>query len=171
MIRPTATFRFDDKGRDRLKAVLQDLGRLKTKVGYPSGGPSTSSIRRNAKGEAMPTPAAHIPVAALAAVHQYGSPARNIPPRPFMTNAWNLCSGELQYVQAGLISQVYRGARTPDEAIKTLGEYFTGQVKRSITEGPFEDLADSTILRKKSSVPLIDTGLMRASVTHVEVEE
>lgn len=140
----------------RIQADMARLSRLVTKVGFPGGG-----VRRPADG---------LPVAAQAAIHEYGAESRGIPPRPFMHQALERNRQELKALKAGILVRIYRGSMDPYFGIKTIGEYLAGKIKESITLGDFKALKPSTILRKGSSRPLIDTGIMRASVTHTETE-
>ncbi len=55
--------------------------------------------------------------------------------------------------------------QTLEIALRKIGIFAVGLVKLKILRGPFVPLARSTIRRKRSSRPLIDTGRMRASIT------
>jgi hypothetical protein len=61
------------------------------------------------------------------------------------------------------------GGITEDQGLEILGLRFVGSIQERISKGIPPKLAQSTIDRKDSSVPLINTGQLRASVTfHVE---
>lgn len=55
-----------------------------------------------------------------------------------------------------------------EQALSRGGAYLEGAIKYTITEGRGEwpELLPKTIARKGSSHPLIDTGKLRASITH-----
>jgi len=60
---------------------------------------------------------------------------------------------------------------TAKQALKELGIYQKDLVQQTITEGDFEPNAPSTIRKKRSDKPLIDTGRMRQSVNYVIKEK
>jgi len=57
-----------------------------------------------------------------------------------------------------LVAEIVKGAITPHEAIETLGQTFVADIKEQITSGQITPPDSySTIERKGSSIPLIDT--------------
>lgn len=56
---------------------------------------------------------------------------------------------------------------TTEEALKDLGVFCKGLVQQEIVDGGFVANKPSTIKKKKSEQPLIDTGHMRQSVDFV----
>lgn len=56
-----------------------------------------------------------------------------------------------------------------DEAVgmERLGLKYVGQIQQRIADGIDPPNADSTIARKKSSTPLIDTGILRSAVSYL----
>jgi hypothetical protein len=104
------------------------------------------------------------PVAMIAAVHEYGSPAQGIPERPFLRVA--IQKNRLKYVRLNRINLVkmLRGQMDVDQALGQLGEIAKGDVVTEIRSGNFTPLKDATIQRKGSSRPLIDTGQMVQSM-------
>lgn len=103
-----------------------------------------------------------------AVVNEYGSKKKNIPSRPFNRKAFDKNKKEINTVIAKLYDQVLKGDRSVKGALSFLGEWYVGVVKKQITSGNFVKNMTQTILRKKSSKPLIHTGEMRNSVTHKE---
>ena len=65
---------------------------------------------------------------------------------------------------------VIQGAITPHRAAQRLGVWAVGQIQLRISAGIAPPNADSTIEKKGSSTPLIDTGQLRSSITN-QVEE
>ena len=55
---------------------------------------------------------------------------------------------------------------TPSKALSIVGEVARADIIQSITDLKAPPNAESTIKQKKSTNPLIDTGLMRRSVTY-----
>lgn len=97
----------------------------------------------------------------VAAVQEFGSPANNIPPRPYFRDMiaakspeWPEAVGDL------LISNDY-------DASKTLGQTgaaIKGQLQQSIATFNGVPLSEATIAKKGSSKQLIDTAVMINSV-------
>lgn len=59
------------------------------------------------------------------------------------------------------------GGGTAEQALKKLGVFGVSLVQEKIESGTFEPNAPSTIRKKRSDKPLIDTGRMRQSVKYV----
>jgi hypothetical protein len=137
----------DKAAIDRLKQRLIQDGRV-VNVGVPEG-----------KHEADGTP-----VAMIAAVHEFGSPSRGIPERPFLRVA--VQRNRLTYIRLNRINLVkmLRGQMTADQALGQLGEMAKGDVQTEIRNGDFAPLKPATIRRKGSSKPLIDTGQIVQSI-------
>lgn len=116
------------------------------------------------------------PVAYVAAIQEYGSGA--IPPRSFMrtTIAEQSQEWSKQFGRASVA--IIKGKIEPAAALEQLGALAAGDVKKKISEISSPPLKESTIaarLRKRAdkktvgklTKPLVDTGIMLASVTHV----
>ena len=89
-----------------------------------------------------------------------------VPARSFI-RAW---FDETQAADRKQIRKVMRaaldGELTQDQALEILGLRFVGSIQERISKGIPPPLAQSTIDRKGSSTPLIDTGQLRSSITH-----
>ena len=138
------------RGGDKLAGYLSDLAKKVTnastlKVGflenatYPDG---TS-------------------VALVAAVQNFGAPSRGIPPRPFFSNMvaqngdqWGPMLGEL----------LQRTDMDAGKALALMGEEIKGELRESIIATNAPPLKPATVARKGHDKPLVDTGLMLASV-------
>lgn len=100
------------------------------------------------------------PVASVAFFNEYGT--IRTPARPFMRNAIEKNSNKwLNQLKNDCVKNVE--SRT---ALARLGELVKSDIMKSITALNAPANAESTIKRKKSSNPLIDTGFMRRSVTY-----
>lgn len=117
------------------------------------------------------------PVAFVAAVHELGSPARGIPPRPFIRPAiadnrqrWllNLASASRAIVAGKLETEV---------ALEMFGLAVVGDIKKSISKVSAPPLSPKTVKAKRRKLadgsgatnldkPLIETGLLLNSVNH-----
>lgn len=106
------------------------------------------------------------PVALVAAVQDFGAPARGIPPRPFFRDMIAERKAEWPAAIAALLkANDYDAARTLDQ----VGEAVAGQLRESIQKAaapPYAPLAPATIKRKGFSKLLVDTGHMLNSVDH-----
>jgi hypothetical protein len=106
--------------------------------------------------------------ASLLFVLSHGSPLRNIPPRPVLEPAIEKGRNLITPHLAESAKAVMDGR--PDAAERELeraGMVASNAVKRYFTEGELAPNAPSTIARKGSDRPLIDTGALRRAVTFV----
>lgn len=97
----------------------------------------------------------------VAAVQEFGSPSRNIPPRPFFRGMieakspeWPKAVGDL------LVSNDYDAQKTLGQT----GEAIKGQLQASIVDFVGEPLKPATVARKGSEKQLVDTGNLLNSV-------
>ncbi len=104
------------------------------------------------------------PLVQVGAVHEFGSPARGIPERSFLRSTMAERRANFVRLNRKNLRLLVRGETDEARALGELGEYATGQVKRRFVVGPFVPLKASTIARKGSSKPLIDTGALRQSI-------
>ena len=77
---------------------------------------------------------------------------------------------ELRIKFAELMKSVVEGKRTKDEILELMGLYCVGQIQKRMADGVPPPNAPSTIKKKGSSTPLIDTGVLRSSISHRVVE-
>lgn len=101
--------------------------------------------------------------------NNYGTFDKNgnphIPARRFMDTGGRRASIELKPLIAKLLKSVNEGKMTSEDAAEIIGLKATAILKKEITEMNEPPNAPETIRKKKSSNPLIDTGLMRQTVT------
>lgn len=148
-------------GGKRVDNAMMALPRAHVVAGFPQGDPK--AMRDNGE----------MSNAALAAIHnavetQYGSPGHNVPPRPFMDGAMKdkTALRELRIMQIGGLRRVMRGTADLKQTMGKIGERMVDAIKDSIRDGNWKANAPSTIARKGSSRPLIDTAQMINSVSH-----
>lgn len=156
---------------DRLPQLMKnvhDLTRKVVLVGVPD-----ERAQREAGDEGEQGPVNN---ATLAFIHQNGSPAANIPPRPFMTEGAKFGQDK---ITAGLkrIGDAALDPKTTTEKLNQLygrlGQDAASAIKRKLTLGPWHELADSTkafrrrIGKRLDMKPLIFTGQLRAAITWV----
>jgi len=102
----------------------------------------------------------------IAAVHEFGAPKRNIPERSVFRSTFDENLNELHRFTDKL-RPLYM--KNPRLALKVLGAWMENKIKDKILTLRTPPNAPSTIARKKSSNPLIDTAQYRQSITAVEV--
>jgi hypothetical protein len=102
-------------------------------------------------------------VALVAAVQEYGSSARGIPPRPFFRNMIAAKQGGWPDAAKGLlVDNNYDATKT----LQKLGEGIKGQLQESISSFDGAPLSPATIKAKGFDKQLIDTGHMLDSVDY-----
>lgn len=129
---------------------LQELKKARVTVGFPKDW--------NAYPDGTP-------VALVAAVHEFGSPRRNIPSRPFFRNALTL---NLNYRKQRKehFALVLKGKVPASTALARLGNVVANDITESIIMLSRPALKDSTIEKKGSTNPLVDDGHLKGSVTY-----
>jgi phage gpG-like protein len=106
-------------------------------------------------------------VAFVAAVNNFGSASRNIPARPFMTESAAPALKATAPVAAIMVKAVNRGKATVEQALQEMGPFAVGAFQTTITDTAWVPNAARTVREKQSAKPLIDTGLLRSSLTFV----
>jgi len=89
-----------------------------------------------------------------------------IPPRPFIRGFVDGKREQIQKTLDKLAKLVTEGKLTAETAMARLGEFGQSGVKSYIRIGVFTPNASSTVARKGSSKPLMDTGTLRNSIRY-----
>lgn len=111
--------------------------------------------------------------ATLGYIHEFGSPARNIPARPFLIPAVNSVQDKaVGLLQQAAACQMDNKPGAAMQALKAAGQLAVNAVKTKIVSGPFAPLKPATIAARRrrgnlGTKPLIDTTQMLQSVTYV----
>lgn len=100
----------------------------------------------------------------VAAYNEFGS--SDTPARPFMKQSFESHGDELQDACDEVNRTLANGGNT-QHALEKLGVIAKGLIQEEIVSGNFAPNAASTIAKKGSDKPLIDTGNMRQSVNYV----
>lgn len=103
------------------------------------------------------------PVAAIAAIQEFGAPSRGIPPRPFFRNMIAAKSGEWPAAVAGFLKANDYDAT---KALEQAGSAIEGQLRQSIYDTNSPPNKPSTVARKGASKVLVDTGHLLNSIEH-----
>lgn len=94
---------------------------------------------------------------------EYGT-SRGIPARPFLRNTMYENEARFASFLGPYIQNVMEGG-SADGALSSLGQFMVMSIQRTIASGGFAPNAPSTIKKKGSSKPLIDTGSMYGAIT------
>lgn len=108
----------------------------------------------------------------IAATHEFGSSDGRVPERSFIRRTFLVrVTKELAEFQTKLARAIVTKGLDPIKALRMLGAWGVAEVKKTITSEDIPPpLAESTIARKGSSKPLVDTGLMKNSISFEVVE-
>ena len=118
-------------------------------------------------------------VVELAAVHEFGTGDGHVPERSFIRSTFFVrVADKLKQVVAAITRAILEKDMPVRSGIGQLGAWGAAEVKNTITQneadsyGPYSypPLADSTIARKGSTVPLIDEGQLLNAVTWEVIE-
>ncbi len=131
----------------RYLSSLEQLSSLTVDVGFLDSGSYPNGIS----------------VAEVAAVNEYGT--SSIPSRPFMQQMADNHAEDVKRRAVSMGKSLASGASVEAE-LESLGEAAVKLVQDTIESGSFTPNSPATMARKGSSTPLIDTGLMKDSVTY-----
>ena len=101
--------------------------------------------------------------ATKAAMNEYGT--SKIPQRPFMRTAVSRHGKSWGEKSAKAVQSVIKGMPI-SQVTELVGMQMKSDISSTLTNGPWTPNAASTIAKKGSSRPLIDTGELRASITY-----
>ena len=150
----TSTTTRDNGLLDRIRSVAKRYT-TKIEVGYFGNAMHKPSIT---SGKSRP-----IALKDLAAIHELGL---GVPKRAFIEPS--LKKNRKKYlVYAGKqITPIIRGKKSLNASWQGLGVMAVADIQQYMVTASFTPLAASTIARKGSSKPLIDTGQLRQSITY-----
>lgn len=109
----------------------------------------------------------------LGYVHEYGSPAKNIPPRPFLHPGISDAREEIQKHMKSAGQFALQGkTEKVDQELDKVGLAAREGVVLKITNGQFQELKPATLAARRRkgrtrTKPLIDTGQMRQAITYI----
>jgi hypothetical protein len=98
----------------------------------------------------------------LAAIHEFGAITDNavIPPRPFMTQAYEKLFFDFDKM-VGLFTSVVYGKGTVTRELKKLSAHMQDRLVEAIDTGEFVQLDFRTTAKKGHNIPLFETGELR----------
>lgn len=141
--------------------TLSTLVRTDVLVGIPA-----DKAERHEKGETFNN-------ATLGYIHEFGSPKANIPPRPFLYpgvhNARNKVMPRIREATRAVLKGDNEAA---SRQLHAAGLIAVNEVRAVINAGPPPELSERTLAARRArgrtgTVPLIDTGQLRNSITYV----
>lgn len=113
-----------------------------------------------------------VPVASVAAVQEYGSVAKSIPPRPFLRPAMQDNQSQWMGLFKDLSDDVIKGSLSAEGALDIIGGTITDDIKQAISNVNSPALKESTIAGRvrrglNTTEILQATGTMISTVTWV----
>lgn len=142
--------------KDRVAQIISQMRALADShvlVGFPG--------ETSARGDAVTNPS-------LAYIHEFGSPAHNVPARPFLVpGAESITPMAAKIFEKGIKSAIEGKSGALTTALRQVGVVAQDAVQHKIETGPFAPLSPVTIARKGHDKPLLDTRAMRDAVTFV----
>ena len=129
---------------------IAELGEPKVYIGIPS----STNARQGASNNAT-----------IAAVHELSAPTRGIPARPFLIPTMQNNAEKYTNLMAQGFRNALQDKEKAAEVYEKIGLVASTDVQDYIVSGQFVPLKQSTIDRKGSSKPLLDTGEMRNSIS------
>lgn len=138
---------------------IKELTKDKVFVGVPDGGGRSDGKMTNAQ---------------IARVHEFGSPAQNIPARPFLTAGVTESKPEI-VAQMKQASIDMLAGKDGGKSLNKAGLIGQSAVKKYVVAGDFAPLSPKTIKARSNArsngnggtKPLIDTGQLLNSITYV----
>lgn len=95
----------------------------------------------------------------------------NIPERPALRTGARAAMPEIKQLSIISIPKINDGSITMEQLTDQMGMLAVGKIQETISSGVGPENTDSTIKKKGSSTPLVDTGHFRQSIRHVSINE
>ena len=132
---------------------IEKLEKYQVRVGYQQG---EASYDENGK---------EVDLLDVAMFNELGT--SRTPSRPFMRDSVDDNADKISGFCKARLKAIANGQETAEQVLKKIGVMQVGLVQATIRDGDFAPNAPSTIARKGSDKPLIDSGKMRQSVHFV----
>lgn len=150
--------RLTPQGR-RFFAEIEKLKKLQVRIGYQDDG--SMAAKRTKEG----VEDASVSLLDVAMWNELGTV--NSPPRPFLRQSVDDNAAKISAFCKAQLQRLAQGSTDADTILKQVGVMQKGLVQEKIESGNFEPNAPSTVKKKGSDKPLIDTARMRQSVNYV----
>lgn len=100
-------------------------------------------------------------IAEIAEAHEFGA---GVPQRSFLRGWFDERQGEIEKVLSAQLELSLRQGKSLDWALERVALWAQGDIQKRIAAGIMPPNSEETIRRKGSSKPLIDTGVLKASI-------
>lgn len=143
-----------DRGWRELLAVAREAKKRQVKVGVLEG-----------KGDEVPA-GSELTVAEIAAVLHHGT--EHLKARPFLTQTFDKHRADYVALAGKLLDQAFAHPHEMPitRALGLLGQHVVADIKAAIVNREFAPNQPSTIARKGSDTPLVDTARMLNAITY-----
>ena len=161
-----------DVVNERLKAIA-DMASKSVLIGIPSDSEARTPEKTKKGTDVKYTPSN----AEIGYTNEFGTPIRNIPPRPFLLPAVKMCEKEIDLDAKKAAPKIIDGQYNVEYFLDVIGTKIADRAKLNITESVnMKDLSEVTIqLREEKGFfgtkPLFVTGSLTRSITHLVVDE
>lgn len=144
----------------KLQARMKELSKFSVTIGVHG---SSDKEEKSQKKQKVLT------VLEIGIIHEFG--LGNAPERSWL-RAWfdKSIPRNTERIQK-IAEKVLKGHKDPAQLFEQLGLAGVGEIQERIADRIDPPLHPITIARKKSDVPLIDTGQFRSSITHLVVKK
>lgn len=137
---------------------LRQLNHTEVFVGFQAG---KGTAKKRTKGKIEES---GLDILTVAVWNEFGT--SRIPARPFISQTWEKGRDKIMKFTQQVVKQVIDGKADVKTATNMLGTKVKSMIQSTIRNGEFVPNAPSTVKKKGSDKPLIDTGTMRQSVTY-----
>jgi len=139
---------------------LKELEKFQVRVGFQRG---EKNAQKRKGGKKVETETDILDVAMW---NELGT-SNGIPSRPFLRQSVDKNVSRITSMCRIQLKALAKGEKTAKDVLEAIGVMQKGLVQNEIRDGGFTPNAPSTIAKKGSDKPLIDTGRMRQSVNFV----
>jgi hypothetical protein len=105
-----------------------------------------------------------VTVIEVATINEFGG--GNVPPRSWLRAWFDENQEKARELLSRLMASAAKGKITKEQALERFGLWCQGQIQKRIAQGIPPANASSTVRKKGSDKPLIDTGQFRTSITY-----
>ena len=131
----------------KFQKMLKELDKLEVRIGIQRGTENEDGVD----------------LADIAMFNELGTDS--IPSRPFLRDSVDAHANEINAFLKNIKKETVEGG-SADEILKKIGVFQKGLIQTEIVNGDFAANAESTIRKKGSAKPLIDTGRLRQSINY-----
>lgn len=149
---------------NRIERDYIRLVSMETRAGLPDG----AEVGRPTRGSEPRHSDTMKDLAEIASMLEFGGAGSGGKTWPFMTQSFLANIDSLKDESADQFSKLTRNIITPNTVLEKIGDKHALHIKKQIRIIRTPSLSAFTIAAKGSNKPLIDTGLMLNSITHIE---